>query len=63
MSRLVSGLSFARKASSYTGLVLDWSSLAHSYPGWSLAELKALSPRERENWLGIANQLGKVTRN
>lgn len=63
MSRLVSGLSFARKSTGYVGLMLDWSSLAYSYPGWSLAEIKTLSPRERDNWLQIASQLGKVARN
>ena len=25
--------------------------LTRAYPGWSLAELKALSPRERRHWL------------
>lgn len=63
MPRLVSGPSFARKTTGYTALLLDWSSLTYSYPGWSLKEVKSLSPRERENWLQIASQLGKVTRN
>jgi hypothetical protein len=37
--------------------------LAHSFTGWSLEEIKNLSPRERLNWLEMAREYGKVVKN
>jgi hypothetical protein len=44
-------------------LLLDWAALTASYGGWSLNEIKELSPRERTNWLEISRAFGKVVRN
>jgi hypothetical protein len=38
----------------------DWASLAIGFSGWSLTEIKDLSPRERKNWLSVAVGLGRV---
>jgi hypothetical protein len=32
----------------------QWGTLALAFQGWSLKELKDMSPRERTNWLEIA---------
>lgn len=34
--------------------MFDWSNLAIAFTGWSLSEMKDLSPRERKNWLEVA---------
>jgi hypothetical protein len=38
----------------------EWAQLATSFVGWSLNEIKDLSPRERTNWLSIAGNLGRI---
>jgi hypothetical protein len=43
--------------------VYDWAAVANSYPGFTLNEIKDLSPRERFNWLEIAREEGKVKKN
>jgi hypothetical protein len=40
----------------------DWSAIASSYPGFSLAEIKEMTPVERHNWLELARENGKVVR-
>ena len=41
----------------------QWRTLVDAYQGWSLNEVKLLSPRERLNWLEVAREDGKVTKN
>lgn len=38
----------------------QWKTLVDAYQGWSLYEIKALSPRERLNWLEVGREFGKV---
>ena len=38
----------------YQTLVRSWSALSRAYPGWSLSEIKSLSPRERMNYMRMA---------
>jgi hypothetical protein len=37
----------------------QWAALTRSYAGWTLSEIKELSPRERSNWLEIAREYGR----
>lgn len=39
---------------SYETLMAEWTALTKSFKGWTLTEIKALSPRERKNWLEVA---------
>jgi hypothetical protein len=32
----------------------DWMAVSLAFPGWTLEEIKELSPRERKNWLNMA---------
>jgi hypothetical protein len=32
----------------------EWKKLTELYKGWTLTEVKELSPRERDNWLKIS---------
>lgn len=32
----------------------EWSTIAVSFKGWGLSDIKELSPRERQNWLEVA---------
>jgi hypothetical protein len=41
----------------------DWASIALSYPGFSLSEIKEMTPIERNNWLELATEFGRVVRN
>jgi len=41
----------------------QWKTLVDAYPGWTLKEIKELSPRERLNWLEVAREYGKVVKN
>jgi hypothetical protein len=41
----------------------QWKTLADAYQGWSLNEIRSLSPRERLNWLEVAREYGKVVLN
>jgi len=41
----------------------QWKTLVDAYPGWSLTEVRSLTPRERLNWLEIAREYGKVVKN
>jgi hypothetical protein len=43
-------------------LIDEWFYLTAAYPGWTLAESKGLSPRERYLWLGKALQRRLKTR-
>jgi hypothetical protein len=43
-------------------LLGQWKLLTENYPGWTLTEIKELSPRERINWLEIAKEDGKVSK-
>jgi hypothetical protein len=38
----------------------DWLALTKSFKGWTLTEIKELTPRERQNWLEVAREYGKV---
>jgi hypothetical protein len=40
----------------------EWAIIAQSFSGWNLTEIKGLSPRERENWLEIARETGRLVR-
>jgi hypothetical protein len=40
----------------------EWALLTLSFPGWTLTEIKDMSRRERNNWLEVARELGKVVR-
>jgi hypothetical protein len=40
----------------------EWALIAQSFTGWSLTEIKELSPRERDNWIEIARESGKLVR-
>jgi hypothetical protein len=46
----------------YEDLLAEWLVLTHHYTGWTLTEIKDLSPRERTNWIALANELGKALR-
>jgi hypothetical protein len=52
--RLVSELCFESRVTPYTLLFEEWTALTEAYSGWSLTEIKSLSPRERKNWLDAA---------
>jgi len=41
----------------------QWKTLVDAFQGWSLSEVKSLSPRERFNWLEIGREYGKVVKN
>lgn len=60
MSRFLSGPSFASSLAEYELLVREWALISHAFTGWGLTEVKDLSPRERENWLSVAAELGKL---
>jgi hypothetical protein len=47
---------------SYDGLMAEWVALTISYPGWSLNDIKKMSNRERNNWLEIAKNQGRLLR-
>jgi hypothetical protein len=32
----------------------EWSTIAVSFRGWGLSDIKDMSPRERKNWLEVA---------
>jgi len=40
----------------------EWGALAISFDGFSLNEIKELSPRERSNWLEMAIGANKLVR-
>lgn len=40
----------------------EWKLLATSFSGWTLSEIRELTPRERKNWLEVAREIGKVVR-
>jgi hypothetical protein len=40
--------------------MMDWLVLSNMFPGWSLAEIKDLSPRERQNWLTLSSNFKKT---
>jgi hypothetical protein len=44
----------------YSALIEQWGLLAEVYAGWTLSEIKDLSPRERLNWLEIARAKGRL---
>lgn len=41
----------------YDALVRSWVALSKAYPGWSLDEVKSLSPRERLNYIQLAIEM------
>lgn len=41
----------------YETLMRSWTILIRLYQGWTLSEVKDLSPRERRNWIEIASAL------
>jgi hypothetical protein len=51
---LISGPYFASNVADYDTLVAEWAALTRSFKGWTLTEIKQLSPRERKNWLEVA---------
>jgi hypothetical protein len=40
----------------------QWSAIAKYFTGWSLDEIKELSPRERLNWLEIIRESKGIVR-
>jgi len=40
----------------------QWAALSSVFMGWTLKDIKKLTPRERANWLEIGRELGKVKR-
>jgi hypothetical protein len=40
----------------------SWAALAFSFPGWNLNEIKDMSPRERENWMEVGRELGRLVK-
>jgi len=40
----------------------DWMALTVSFTGWTLNEIKELTPKERANWLEMAKAAGKLVR-
>ena len=34
--------------------MLDWGRLARIFPGWTLEDIKSLSPKDRANWFEVA---------
>lgn len=40
--------------------MIDWLALTHTYPGWTLTEIKELSYKERKNWLNVAKEYRKA---
>jgi len=56
------GLYFASKVANYRTLLEEWALISISFTGWTLNEIKEISPRERTNWLEMANFFGKVNR-
>jgi hypothetical protein len=46
----------------YQLLLAEWAGLAKSFAGWSLNDIKELSPRERFNWLAIAKEYGFIAK-
>lgn len=61
--QLVLELCFASSVTSFFGLMNQWQVLSETYSGWSLTEIKDLSPRERMNWIELAREQGKVEKN
>jgi hypothetical protein len=51
---LISGPYFDSNTLPYSHVVAEWAALTQSFRGWTLTEIKQLSPRERKNWLQIA---------
>jgi hypothetical protein len=51
---LISGPYFDSNVTSYETLIAEWAALTRSFKGWTLTEIKTLSPRERKNWLEVA---------
>jgi hypothetical protein len=41
--------------------MMDWLVLSTLFPGWSLEEIKSLSPRERKNWMDLSSSFKKAT--
>jgi hypothetical protein len=39
-----------------------WLGLSKLFPGWTLEELKALSPRERLNWIEMSREYQALLR-
>jgi hypothetical protein len=39
--------------------MFEWTTLTLAFRGWTLSEIKDLSPRERANWMAIATRSGK----
>jgi hypothetical protein len=52
--------SFGSNITPYNDLLAEWLVLTHHFSGWTLTEIKDLSPRERKNWIALANELGKA---
>jgi hypothetical protein len=40
--------------------MVDWVVLTNFFPGWSLEEIKSLSPRERKNWIDLSTGFRKA---
>jgi hypothetical protein len=34
--------------------------LSQAFPGWSLSDLKEMTPRERRNWFELAKEDGRL---
>lgn len=60
MFRLASELCFGSSIAEYDLLLKAWLLITQAFPGWTLTEIKELTPRERINWLEMARENGKV---
>jgi hypothetical protein len=47
------------RSTTYQSLFEELDGLAKAYPGWSLTELKELTPRERINWYELFFKRGR----
>jgi hypothetical protein len=37
--------------------MIEWGNLSRFYPGWTLSEIKDLTPADRKNWFEIARSM------
>ena len=60
--RLVSALCFDSSRVSYEWLLREWQLISEVFVGWTLEEVKGLTPRERKNWIELGKEMGRVVR-
>ena len=45
---------FDSSLNSYIQVFTEWAAISELYSGWTLSEIKDMSPRERGNWIELA---------